>query len=452
MTKAIAASVSAALIGIFVSSFHHYLHHGLPYPFQEMSTPTPGQRSEEQYDTYFSQDYYEARDKFRHAVKKHSDMQLHSLKLDVKGEGGEGGEGDDSEDMNEKNNLDLTIDIGLLPRSKHKVLIHISGTHGVEGFVGSAIQTSLLLNDTMETQFFDHDQDDNDKASLPTIVFVHALNPFGFSKLRRFNENNVDLNRNFMTQRQLDDAKARDPNFLGYVDMMDFFNPTESLETTWDFFYVKAITAIVRNGFQTLKQCLVSGNYHFPKSLFYGGDKLEQSHSLLKEFLLTHLNVEQITAVGILDVHSGLGKSGFDTIGLSGVPQEETLQIFGGSDHLFVSDDPNTDTDDGSALSGYAKVTGMLPEGLTRQVFSSSGTKVYPVCQEFGTLPGILVFKAMRAENAMYQYDPTNRCPKYSQALRDAFYFDKNPEWKHKVISRGQEVFIQLYSHLKLVE
>jgi hypothetical protein len=30
------------------------------------------------------------------------------------------------------------------------------------------------------------------------IVLVHALNPFGFSKIRRFDDKNIDLNRNFL--------------------------------------------------------------------------------------------------------------------------------------------------------------------------------------------------------------------------------------------------------------
>ncbi len=412
--------------------------------------------SSSRFEKYFSQDYYEACDKFRHAVDEHPKMKLFSLKLDLDADG---------EDAND----DLTIDIGLLPRSKQKVLIHISGTHGVEGFPGSAIQTSLLLNSTTAMKMDDNHKD----KALPTIVFVHALNPYGFSKLRRFNENNVDLNRNFMTPNQFEEVKAGDPNHVGYVDMMDFINPTKSLETKFkyrwdDFFYPQAFYAIAKNGFYKMKQCLVSGNYHFPKTLFYGGEKMEQSHKLLKEFLLTHLDTKNLDAVGILDVHSGLGKSGFDTIGLSGVghEKEEASQIFGLSEpgHFHLPEknhdndtDTNTDADSDAdsdadnALSGYDKVTGLLPEGLTEQVFPSS-KKVYSVVQEFGTLPGMLVFKAMRAENAMYHYDGKNRHPKYSQALRDAFYFDKNPEWKNKVITRGQEVFNQLYSHLAQLE
>jgi hypothetical protein len=29
----------------------------------------------------------------------------------------------------------------------------------------------------------------------PTLVFVHAVNPFGFANNRRVNEENIDLNR-----------------------------------------------------------------------------------------------------------------------------------------------------------------------------------------------------------------------------------------------------------------
>lgn len=32
------------------------------------------------------------------------------------------------------------------------------------------------------------------------IVLVHAVNPFGFLNNRRWNENGVDLNRNFLVE------------------------------------------------------------------------------------------------------------------------------------------------------------------------------------------------------------------------------------------------------------
>ena len=62
----------------------------------------------------------------------------------------------------------------------------ISGTRGVEGFCGSGCQVGFLVERVYE--------------GLPKsvgVVLVHALNPYGFAWLRRVNEENVDLNRNF---------------------------------------------------------------------------------------------------------------------------------------------------------------------------------------------------------------------------------------------------------------
>ncbi|MBU2135464.1 MAG: M14 family metallopeptidase, partial [Alphaproteobacteria bacterium] len=71
------------------------------------------------------------------------------------------------------------------PEDATRVLTISSGTHGVEGFCGSALQLQLI----------------EDAPDLPTdtaLMLVHAVNPYGFSHLRHVNEDNVDLNRNFV--------------------------------------------------------------------------------------------------------------------------------------------------------------------------------------------------------------------------------------------------------------
>jgi hypothetical protein len=60
------------------------------------------------------------------------------------------------------------------------------------------------------------------RAKLPTIVFVHALNPFGFKHHRRVNEDNVDLNRNFLTAEEWVEVKALDPNYARQVIDLSF--------------------------------------------------------------------------------------------------------------------------------------------------------------------------------------------------------------------------------------
>ena len=419
---ALSGFVTAALI----RSFHYYLFKGLP--FQEQSEA----------EQYFSEDYYVARANFREAVSQHpSPIELHTIKLNVRVEE----EGTDESE-------DLSIDIGILRRSKNKLIIHISGTHGVEGFAGSAIQLSLLRNHSAMAISDELALDDD--QSKPTIVFVHALNAYGFAKLRRFNENNVDLNRNFLTESEFKKAIARDPNHSRYVDFMDLINPIESFAKKWDTFYLEAAKAIAQHGFLNLKSALVSGNYRFEKSIFYGGQNMEQSHVLLKDFLLKHLKVDQIEELGIIDVHTGLGKSGMDSLGsIDPLNENDMEKIFGGDHGEFVeritSMVGGTQADD--ALSGYSNAGGFLLDGLVAQIFPSVG-KRYVMIQEFGTVPGVVVTKALRAENTMYHYDNKNRHPVFSEALRDVFYLKNNPGWKTSIVSRGNVVFHQLHSHM----
>src|SRR5215469_1361206 len=72
-------------------------------------------------------------------------------------------------------------------RDARKALLLISGTHGVEGYFGSGVQTGLIREGLA--------------GRVPKggkIVLLHALNPYGFSWDRRVNEDNADVNRNFV--------------------------------------------------------------------------------------------------------------------------------------------------------------------------------------------------------------------------------------------------------------
>ena len=81
----------------------------------------------------------------------------------------------------------LAIDVASIgPDDATAVLLIVSGTHGVEGFTGSALQHHWL------------DRHLGDRPGDVRVVMLHAFNPYGFSWVRRVNEDNVDLNRNFV--------------------------------------------------------------------------------------------------------------------------------------------------------------------------------------------------------------------------------------------------------------
>ncbi len=70
-----------------------------------------------------------------------------------------------------------------------KILLYTAGQHGVEGYAGSAILIDLC----------GRIKDSGWADALPDgakIIFVHVMNPHGMREWRRWNENNVDINRN----------------------------------------------------------------------------------------------------------------------------------------------------------------------------------------------------------------------------------------------------------------
>ena len=83
----------------------------------------------------------------------------------------------------------LTIDITVVGAAKPtSALVLSSGVHGVEGLFGSAVQLAFLEQLAARWQ----------PPLVRPLFCIHAINPFGFAWQRRFNEDNVDLNRNFL--------------------------------------------------------------------------------------------------------------------------------------------------------------------------------------------------------------------------------------------------------------
>ena len=68
------------------------------------------------------------------------------------------------------------------------LLILSSACHGVEGYCGSGVQNALLADAGFQAAAA--------RAGV-AVLYIHALNPYGFSWLRRTTHENVDLNRNF---------------------------------------------------------------------------------------------------------------------------------------------------------------------------------------------------------------------------------------------------------------
>lgn len=263
-------------------------------------------------------------------------------------------------------------------------------------------------------------------------------------QLRRFNENNVDLNRNFLTPAEFQHRIAMDPNAFGYVDMLEVINPSTPVSwTTLPSTLFGVVRGEVMYGKGATKRAAVCGNYHYPKTIFFGGVEQQASGALLQQFLSDHLDFKQLKHVGVIDVHTGLGPPGFDTLLLNaGADSKQGKTIFAGGNVAI-----NGEEDD-EAAKGYDGVAGLLCSGMSW--FLPKDINTMCLTQEFGTAPGLVVMKALIEENAMFHHAPSRRLP-YAQKLRDAFYLHRSYQWKSDIIERGLRVFDQLEAHIATV-
>ena len=312
----------------------------------------------------------------------------------------------------------LCIDVAMVGSpSSGRALLSSSGIHGVEGYPGSAIQLSIMDGLAKNGSFSDY-----------AIIFVHVINPYGMAWWRRFNENNVDLNRNFLRRNQKYSGVPE-----GYHYIKEFINPESSPPKKEHGFGFNAFRLVLRHGSNNLKQWIAEGQYEHPRAIQFGGKKLERGPEALLNWLDKNLKgVEEIWAI---DLHTGLGPSGHDTL-LVSTEMDETL--VNKLHDLFPGHVESLDADSGV---GY-KIVGDLHQGLKDRYDHIKWTSL---TQEFGTFKPLEVLKANRAENRWTQWgeysDQREAIGHWSRCQLLRTFNPDDPVWQAKIISRGRAVF-----------
>ena len=362
----------------------------------------------------------------------------------------------------------LGTDVAIIKGSDHLsgFLIHLSGIHGVEGYAGSAIQSAALQYiGHMKERKYQKGSEENDKEAYndayPTLVFIHAVNPFGFENNRRVNEDNIDLNRNFLTEEEFTAVKTRDPNYSGYVDLNNLINPTVQASNNGiinDIVNIfRTLLALSRYGLLHLKKALVSGNYHKQNGVGFGGFTMSKSvHNLIELVHSDKLDITMSDRVVLVDVHTGLGPEGVDTVftnppgDLIAFPTEEdfglirsgsTKPVITGGIHANV---PNKKMKESDALSGYDLTVGQTTSGFCDNFLSKVSSKTLRTCllQEIGTVSPIVVGRNMIAENYAHFYGSAAEKVVYTERYKNCFYVQRNA-WKRNVVRRGLKVILQ---------
>jgi hypothetical protein len=338
-------------------------------------------------ESYFSPDYVTARARFREAARA-AGAGLDELPLEARGPGGE----------------PLTIDIACLgPRRASRVLLHTSGIHGVEAFAGSAVQLAALAS----------------PPQVPpacALVLVHVINPYGMAWLRRANETNVDLNRNFL---------APGERWEGASALYRLLDPLLNPRTppAADGFYLRLGLFALRHGMSGTRQAIAEGQYEFPRGLFYGGSRLEAGPRLMLDWL--QANIAGAAYLLALDLHTGLGGRGAETVivepGVSATPAAE----LGRALHRPLVD----------AAAGQAayRIRGGMAGAIAQVI---DGARADFIVQEMGTYRSLAVLHALREENRCHHYAAANPHHYARFALRDTFC-PASPRWRARAVDRG---------------
>ena len=391
---------------------------------------------------YFSTSYVHARGLFLQHVREASragvPVELHSLAL-----------GNSSSSSSSSGDLsDLFVDVAVVRGDPSSVVLHISGTHGPEGYIGSAVQsawmrrlreshskTALSVSTVAESPTAAASLNSTRYASpRPTVVLVHALNAYGMAHYRRWNEDGVDINRNcFADTAERADVMGRDPNIAGYEDRASVFNPVGRPTLLRTLRVVVQAAWLMATDFIGAKRAMVGGTYSRPGCVYFGGQKEVASHLLLRKFLLeSGLTAAATRRVAIVDVHSGLGPTGRDTIMLddpSDAGMASAVRVFNASRQSVGAPRPHdvqsstqANGDSSAAAAGYEHMRGGTT-GCYRGQFLrlERDEDALAVTQEFGTVPAAFVGISLVLENMAFHYGTPEEKRFWGQRVLNAF-------------------------------
>jgi hypothetical protein len=293
-----------------------------------------------------------------------------------------------------------------------RVLFLLSGTHGIEGFLGSGVQRYLL--------------DEGLARRLPdrtALVLVHAVNPFGFAWLRRVNEDNVDLNRNFL------DHGARHPENPDYEALYDALNPASLDEATVAECSARLQRFQEEAGFERAYRAMSGGQYGHPEGIQYGGREPAWSNRVLREVWARHASTAEMAV--LIDLHSGLGPNGVGLI-FQTAPEASVAARLA---HAWWPDvlrfEPATGTN------------AALASGLIGTAFVAAHPRAASVgvVLEFGTYPLERVGAAVQADNWLQHNGRRDSAVgrAIERQMREAFFIEDD-EWKEKICMRAREV------------
>ena len=309
---------------------------------------------------------------------------------------------------------DLALDVAAVgPEDAEKVFITMSGTHGGEGFLGSAAQVGWLTEDRVR-----------DAPEGIAVVILHGVNPHGFAWLRRVTEGNIDLNRNFL------DYGLPLPEKPEYDKLHAAICPDEWTDAALTAAEAELNAYAEKHGQKALNRVVMGGQFSRPDGVFYGGAAPTWSRTTILDVLKRH--TQQAKHAALIDFHTGLGPSGHGEcyiVGNDGEPSiDRAAEVWGTDGVTLMASKGGQQTHDGYNLTGIARELAPIA--------------FYGNTLEFGTHPLETVYRALRADNWLHLHGDLNSdfARQVKADLKEAFCPDSTT-WREAVYARSMAVW-----------
>ena len=306
-------------------------------------------------------------------------------------------------------------------RDAKSLLLITSACHGAEGFCGSGVQVALLRDAAWHALLRD---------SGVAVLYIHALNPHGFSWLRRVTQEGVDLNRNFQDFTQPLPANAGYDQ-LAHLLVPEQWPPTAEVQAAMQRY-------TVLHGPAATQTAITSGQYFHPLGMWYGGVNPTWSHVTLPPVLQEH--GQHCKRLGWIDLHTGLGPSGHGERIFACRDDAQALaraRAWWGAEVTSIYDGSST-----SAL-----LTGLMWMAAYQECAQAEYTGI---ALEYGTVPLAEVIDALRGDHWLECHPEAEAAlaTAIKQRVRDAFYTDTDV-WKERIVEQAFEAAQQAVQGLR---
>ena len=325
----------------------------------------------------------------------------------------------------------LATDVALIgdPLAPKRFIV-VSGTHGIEGYYGSDSQIAFLQS--------------LQGHSLPAdvcVVMVHLINPWGTAWMRRVNEDNVDLNRNYLAFDKPLPDNARYEAFHEVYLCRDLDGPERRRADE------RLASEIERLGRTTVMSIIQAGQYAHADGLFFGGQHATWSNRTLRAVAQRFMQGAH-TAM-CLDLHTGAGAFGHAM--LMAVAQQtypalaKSQSIFGPWLYTVITG-PGETSDSGIA----ATATGYTSQAL---LDSLPGVDLMQLVIECGTYDNARGDSALRDDHWLHLYgDPQDAVGRRIKAALLEHFYPADNHWRELIHVRTRQIFDRGLEALKQID